>query len=99
MHTGFSEESAGGWPAVWDCLGSRTGGRVQAKTLPEVATGPPLRQPGWPVDLAVMTTASDPIALTLSLMSIDSTSGREGEVIAWLDAYLAARGWRTQRIP
>lgn len=32
-------------------------------------------------------------------MSIDSTSGREGEVIAWLDAYLAERGWRTQRIP
>jgi len=32
-------------------------------------------------------------------MSIDSTSGREGEVIAWLGDYLAARGWRTQRIP
>lgn len=32
-------------------------------------------------------------------MSIDSTSGREGDVIAWLDGYLAERGWRTQRIP
>ena len=32
-------------------------------------------------------------------MSIESTSGREGDVIVWLDAYLAGRGWRTQRIP
>jgi acetylornithine deacetylase len=32
-------------------------------------------------------------------MSIDSTSGREGDVIAWLDRYLADRGWRTHRIP
>jgi acetylornithine deacetylase len=32
-------------------------------------------------------------------MSIDSTSGREGDVIAWLDRYLVDRGWRTQRIP
>jgi acetylornithine deacetylase len=46
-----------------------------------------------------MTTAIDPIELTVQLMSIDSTSGREGEVIAWLDRFLAERGWRTQRIP
>lgn len=32
-------------------------------------------------------------------MSIDSTSGREGEVIAWVDRYLADGGWRTTRIP
>ena len=32
-------------------------------------------------------------------MSIDSTSGREGDVIAWLDRYLADSGWGTQRIP
>ena len=32
-------------------------------------------------------------------MSIDSTSGREGDVIAWLDARLASMGWRTRRIP
>lgn len=32
-------------------------------------------------------------------MSIDSTSGREADVVAWLDRYLADRGWRTQRIP
>ena len=44
-------------------------------------------------------TPSDPIELAVQLMSIDSTSGREGDVIAWLDRYLAATGWRTQRIP
>ncbi len=32
-------------------------------------------------------------------MAIDSTSGREADVIAWLDRYLADRGWRTTRIP
>jgi len=37
--------------------------------------------------------------LTTALMSIDSTSGSEGQVIAWLDRYLQDRGWRTWRIP
>jgi acetylornithine deacetylase len=46
-----------------------------------------------------MTTPSDPIELTARLMSIDSTSGREGDAIAWLDDYLRAQGWRTWRIP
>jgi acetylornithine deacetylase len=32
-------------------------------------------------------------------MSIDSTSGREGDVIAWLDEHLAGMGWGTRRIP
>ncbi len=45
------------------------------------------------------TTAADPVELTVQLMSIDSTSGRETDVIHWLDQYLAGRGWRTQRIP
>ena len=45
-----------------------------------------------------MSTASDPIQLTTQLMSIESTSGREGDVIAWLDRYLIDRGWRTTRI-
>src|SRR5882724_3147855 len=31
-------------------------------------------------------------------MELDSTSGREADVIAWLDSYLTATGWRTQRI-
>jgi acetylornithine deacetylase len=51
------------------------------------------------VDLASMHTQSDSIQLTTQLMSIDSTSGHEGEVVDWLDRYLADRGWRTQRIP
>jgi acetylornithine deacetylase len=46
-----------------------------------------------------MNKPSDPRELALRLMSIDSTSGREGDVIAWLDAYLAERGWKTWRIP
>jgi len=32
-------------------------------------------------------------------MSIDSTSGSEGDVIAWLNRFLEERGWRTWRIP
>jgi acetylornithine deacetylase len=46
-----------------------------------------------------MQTPSNPVELTTKLMSIDSTSGREGPVIEWLDQYLSERGWRTQRIP
>jgi acetylornithine deacetylase len=49
-----------------------------------------------------MNTASvtkDPCELTIALMSIDSTSGREGDVINWLDGHLTERGWRTWRIP
>lgn len=46
-----------------------------------------------------MNTPSDPIELTAQLMAIDSTSGREGDVVAWLDRYLVERGWRTTRIP
>lgn len=42
---------------------------------------------------------SDPVELTMELMAIDSTSGREGAVIAWVDAYLAQRGWQTRRVP
>jgi acetylornithine deacetylase len=32
-------------------------------------------------------------------MEIDSTSGAETCVVAWLESYLACTGWRTQRIP
>jgi acetylornithine deacetylase/succinyl-diaminopimelate desuccinylase-like protein len=46
-----------------------------------------------------MSTPTDPIELTTKLMAIDSTSGREGDVVAWLDRYLVERGWRTVRIP
>jgi acetylornithine deacetylase len=41
----------------------------------------------------------DPASLAQELMRIDSTSGREGEVIAFADRFLAGRGWRTRRIP
>ena len=42
---------------------------------------------------------SDPLPLAVDLMRIDSTSGREGEVIAWVHAALEQRGWRVRRIP
>lgn len=42
---------------------------------------------------------SDPVELTMQLMAIDSTSGQEGAVIGWVDAYLSERGWETKRIP
>src|SRR5262245_25466466 len=41
----------------------------------------------------------DPVDLTVRLMSIDSTTGREGELVAWLDRWLIEGGWRTKRIP
>lgn len=37
--------------------------------------------------------------LTLALMRIDSTSGREGEVIHFAHTTLESRGWTVQRIP
>ena len=40
----------------------------------------------------------DPVELAIRLMSIDSTSGREGDVIDWLDIFLRERDWRTRRI-
>jgi acetylornithine deacetylase len=41
----------------------------------------------------------DPVRVTLDLMAIDSTSGREQEVVAFAETLLASRGWRTTRIP
>jgi acetylornithine deacetylase len=41
----------------------------------------------------------DPLSLAARLMEIDSTSGREGDVIDWVQAFLAGRDWRTTRIP
>jgi acetylornithine deacetylase len=52
-----------------------------------------------PLILPTMNTPSDPQELTVRLMSIDSTSGRETDVITWLDHYLAERGWKVWRIP
>jgi len=41
----------------------------------------------------------DPVALTRSLVDIDSTTGREGETGAWLAAFLRARGYHVVEQP
>jgi acetylornithine deacetylase len=41
----------------------------------------------------------DPVALTRSLVDIDSTTGREAGVGAWLSAYLTALGWHVVEQP
>jgi acetylornithine deacetylase len=41
----------------------------------------------------------DPVDLTLGLMRIDSTSGRESEVMQLAQTTLESRGWAVQRIP
>jgi acetylornithine deacetylase len=41
----------------------------------------------------------DPVTLAVELMRIDSTSGREGALVAHVETRLAARGWRVTRIP
>jgi acetylornithine deacetylase len=41
----------------------------------------------------------DPVALTRSLVDIDSTTGREGEAGTWLAAFLRARGYRVVEQP
>ena len=39
------------------------------------------------------------VELTTKLMEIESTSGREGAVIAWLETYLRDQQWTVRRIP
>ena len=41
----------------------------------------------------------DPVRLALEVMRIDSTSGREGDVIAWMHRWLESRAWNVRRIP
>lgn len=41
----------------------------------------------------------DPVTLALDLMRIDSTSGREGDVVDWMHRWLESRDWRVRRIP
>ena len=45
------------------------------------------------------TRALDPVEVAISLMRVDSTSGREGDVVALAHDLLANRGWRVERIP
>ena len=44
-------------------------------------------------------TPLDPVDLTLALMRIDSTSGREGDVVRFVQTLLESRGWTARRIP
>ena len=41
----------------------------------------------------------DPVELTTALMRIDSTSGREGEVMRFAQTMLESQGWIVRRIP
>ncbi len=43
--------------------------------------------------------SGDVVGLAARMMEIDSTSGREGPLVNWLDTYLAAAGWSVRRIP
>ena len=43
--------------------------------------------------------ALDPVALAVALMEVESTSGREHDVVALSERLLVERGWRTRRIP
>lgn len=42
---------------------------------------------------------TDVVALAARLMEIDSTSGREGAVVDWLENYLTGADWKVRRIP
>lgn len=46
-----------------------------------------------------VTDATDPLVVAARLMEIDSTSGREGEVVDWMHAFLGEREWHVRRIP
>ena len=41
----------------------------------------------------------DPLELSIALMRIDSTSGREGEVVRFAQGVLESEGWIVRRIP
>ena len=41
----------------------------------------------------------DVVELAARLMEIDSTSGREGALVDWLETYLGGLDWRVRRIP
>jgi len=43
--------------------------------------------------------AIDAVALTRSLVDIDSTTGKEADVAAWIADFLSARGYRVTRLP
>ncbi|MDQ6887299.1 MAG: M20/M25/M40 family metallo-hydrolase [Gemmatimonadota bacterium] len=41
----------------------------------------------------------DPVSLAVDLMRVDSTSGREGELMGWVRRLLESRGWSARLIP
>ena len=41
----------------------------------------------------------DPVELAVELMRIDSTTGREGDLMRFVGQRLEPRGWRVHRIP
>jgi acetylornithine deacetylase/succinyl-diaminopimelate desuccinylase-like protein len=43
-------------------------------------------------------TQADVVELAARLMEIDSTSGREGAVVDWLESYLTGADWVVRRI-
>jgi acetylornithine deacetylase len=43
--------------------------------------------------------AGDVVELAARMMEIDSTSGREGELVDWLEQYLTGEDWKVRRIP
>ena len=43
--------------------------------------------------------ALDPLELSIALMRIDSTSGREGDVVRFAQSVLESEGWTVRRIP
>jgi acetylornithine deacetylase len=52
-----------------------------------------------PTLLEATPAALDPLAVATTLISVDSTSGHEGEVVAAVERLLTERGWTTLRIP
>src|SRR5438034_10825024 len=42
---------------------------------------------------------TDVVELTARMMELDSTSGREGALVDWVENYLAGDDWKTRRIP
>lgn len=49
--------------------------------------------------MATNSESRDVIELAARLMEIDSTSGREGAVVDWLETYLVGAEWNVRRIP
>ena len=76
-------------PAVPTDRLRRTQNPRQTTPLPPTPRTPPT-PPLAPLDV---------VPLAHTLMSIDSTSGQEGELVGWVHTILADRGWNVRRVP